>query len=135
VKGKAVFALQCARCHGAEGGGTKAVVGPGWVYPPLWGEGSFNNGAGLLRISRLAGFIFANMPNDAQARVLTPEEAWDVAAYISSMSRPSRDLSGDWPNLARKPFDHPYGPYTDSFPESQHRYGPFAPIIQSKKTK
>jgi thiosulfate dehydrogenase len=94
VRGATVFALQCARCHGPDGGGTKAPVGPGWIYPPLWGDASFNNGAGLLRLSRLAGFIFANMPNDAGARVLTPEEAWDVAAYISSMPRPSRDLSG-----------------------------------------
>lgn len=133
AKGKNVFALQCARCHGPEGGGTKAPTGPGWVYPPLWGDASFNNGAGLLRLSRLAGFIFANMPNDVGERVLTPEEAWDVAAYISSMSRPSRDLSGDWPDMTKKPFDHPFGPYADSFTEPQHRYGPFPPIIQSRK--
>ncbi len=135
AKGKDVYALQCARCHGPEGEGTKAAVGPGWVYPPLWGNASFNNGAGLLRLSRMAGFIFANMPNDSKGRVLTPEEAWDVAAYISSMSRPSRDLSGDWPDLTKKPFDHPFGPYADAFPESQHRYGPFPPIIQSKGSK
>ena len=86
-------------------------------------------------MSRMTGFVFANMPNDAQARVLTNEEAWDVAAFISSMSRPSRDLSGDWPDISKKPFDHPFGPYADPFSETQHRYGPFGPIIEAKKSR
>ena len=59
---------------------------------------------------------------------LTDEEAWDVAAYVNSMPRPSKDLSKDWPNISKKPVDHPYGPYADPFSEDQHKYGPYKPI-------
>ena len=60
---------------------------------------------------------------------LTPEEAWDVAAYMISQPRPSKPrLDRDFPDLLNKPVDTPYGPYADGFSEQQHKYGPFAPI-------
>jgi len=59
---------------------------------------------------------------------LTDEEAWDVAAYVNSMLRPAKDLSRDWPDISKKPFDHPFGPYADSFSEEQHKYGPFKEV-------
>ena len=37
-------------------------------------------------------------------------------------------LQKDFPDLALKPVDTPYGPYLDGFNETQHKYGPFAPI-------
>ena len=64
---------------------------------------------------------------------LTTEEAWDVAAYVNSQPRPKKDLSKDWPDISKKPFDHPYGPYTDGFDDAQHKYGPYAPIIAKQK--
>lgn len=133
-QGKQVYALQCSRCHGQEGGGMKADNGTEWRYPPLWGEHSFNTGAGILRISRLAGFIYRNMPNDNMTR-LTEAEAWDVAAFISSQPRPAMDTSRDWPDLSQKPFDHPFGPYADGFSEAQHRLGPFEPIVSAAKKR
>ncbi|GAA4450930.1 hypothetical protein GCM10023189_12280 [Nibrella saemangeumensis] len=39
------------------------------------------------------------------------EEAWDLAAYIDSRPRPTKEFSHDWPNLNTKAIDHPYGPY------------------------
>jgi thiosulfate dehydrogenase len=60
---------------------------------------------------------------------LTPEQAWDVAAYMISQPRPHRaGLDKDFPNLLEKPVDTPYGPYADGFSEQQHKYGPFVPI-------
>ena len=59
---------------------------------------------------------------------LTDEEAWDVAAWVNTQPRPSKDLSGDWPDLSKKPYDHPFGPYADGFSEEQHKLGPFGPI-------
>lgn len=70
---------------------------------------------------------------------LTDEEAWDVAAYISSQPRPVKFFPYDWKNVSKKPFDYPFGPYADNFSEQQHKYGPFEPIkkadseIASKK--
>jgi thiosulfate dehydrogenase len=42
-------------------------------------------------------------------------------------------LSKDWPRIAGKPFDHPFGPYADAFSEAQHKLGPFGPIANFKK--
>jgi thiosulfate dehydrogenase len=64
---------------------------------------------------------------------LSDEEAWDVAAFVNSQPRPTKDLSGDWPDISKKPLDHPFGPYTDGFSESQHKYGPFGEISEARK--
>ena len=66
-------------CHGAEGGGTL-------VAPPLWGKQSYNDGAGMHRSENLAAFAHANMPKTAPD--LTPEQALDVAAFVSKQPRP-----------------------------------------------
>jgi thiosulfate dehydrogenase len=63
---------------------------------------------------------------------LSVEEAWDVSAYVNSMPRPQQKFAEDWPNIAKKPFDHPFGPYTDGFSEQQHKYGPFKPILAGR---
>ena len=61
--------------------------------------------------------------------VLSKVDAWDVAAFIVSQPRPHKaGLEKDFPDLAQKPVDTPYGPYLDGFSETQHKYGPFAPI-------
>jgi thiosulfate dehydrogenase len=135
-KGKSVYETRCTRCHGSGGEG---VRGPGqeWLYPPLWGPESFNTGAGLYRLSRMAGFIKMNMPNDVRpdSTLLSDEEAWNVAAFINTQPRPQKDLSRDWPDMATKPFDYPFGPYADSFSEAQHKLGPFGPILAAKNKK
>ena len=65
--------------------------------------------------------------------LLTDEEAWDIAAFINSQPRPSKDLSKDWPKISGKPYDHPFGPFADTFSETQHKFGPFKPIDDFKK--
>ena len=67
--------------------------------------------------------------------VLTDEEAWDVAAFVNSQPRPHKDQHLDWQKLAQKPIDFPFGPYTDTFSERQHKYGPFKPIQAAQKNK
>jgi thiosulfate dehydrogenase len=136
AKGKFVFEEKCVRCHGKNGEGLREENSPEWKYPPLWGKDSYNIGAGLFRLSRFAGYVKMNMPNDIasyEKPFLSDEEAWDVAAFVNSMPRPSKDISKDWPKKSTKPFDHPFGPYADNFSESQHKYGPFDPIIETKK--
>lgn len=134
--GKIVYE-KCIVCHGKNGEGIMLANGSGWQYPPLWGEGSYNIGAGLYRLSRFAGYVKANMPFGAtwDAPQLTDEEAWDVAAYVNSMPRPTKDLSKDWPDISKKPIDHPFGPYADDFDVAQHKFGPFKPIQEKSKTK
>ena len=133
--GRVVYMQQCQSCHSPTGGGITNPATHTYTYPPLWGEHSYNVGAGLYRLSRLAGYVKYNMPFgvDYQHPILSDEQAWDVAAFINSQPRPSKDLSHDWPKLSGKPADHPFGPYADSFSEAQHKYGPFGPIAQYKK--
>lgn len=134
-KGRLVYTNYCARCHGDNGEGVQMTDGVEYQYPPLWGPDSYNTGAGLYRLSQLAGFIKNNMPfgvnwNSPQ---LTDEQAWDVAAFIASQPRPEKVFAGDWQtNLAKKPVDAPFGPYADTFSEQQHKYGPFGSIPKIK---
>ncbi|HVM87492.1 MAG TPA: c-type cytochrome [Puia sp.] len=134
-KGKLIFDAKCIKCHQANGQGQLNADGITYLYPPLWGEHSYNTGAGLYRLSRFAGYIKNNMPFGATYKTsqLTDEEAWDVAAYVNSQPRPEKVFKEDWPNIAQKPYDHPFGPYADSFSEQQHKYGPFAPIQKAKE--
>jgi len=135
-KGKSVYINKCQRCHGANGEGQKNAEGYGYTYPPLWGNNSYNTAAGLFRLSRFAGYVKSNMPlleADYRNPQLTNEEAWDVAAFVNSQPRPSKIFEEDWPDISKKPADHPFGPFADSFSEQQHKYGPFKPIEQSKK--
>lgn len=137
AKGKLVYDTKCMSCHQANGEGLLNADKTAYTYPPLWGEHSYNHGAGLFRLSRFAGYVKANMPLGATHAntQLTDEEAWDVAAFVNSQPRPVRDLSADWPDISKKPIDHPFGPYSDGFSEKQHKYGPFAPIKKATQEK
>lgn len=84
-RGAQVFARDCALCHGAEGQGTR--IDGRYQFPPLWGDDSYNWGAGMHRINTAAAFIHANMPL-GKGGSLSVQEAWDVAAYVNSHQRP-----------------------------------------------
>lgn len=134
--GAMVYTSKCQRCHGADGLGKKNPDGYGYQYPPLWGEHSYNTAAGLYRISRFAGYVKNNMPFGEVTYhdpLLTNEEAWDVAAFVNSQPRPSKIFKEDWPDISKKPVDHPFGPFADGFTEEQHKYGPFKPIVEARK--
>src|SRR5215467_3488429 len=84
-KGEAIFLERCTSCHGVDGQGV--AVGdkkPG----PLWGPGSWNDGAGAARVYTLAGIVRYSMPY-LNPGSLTDEEAQQVAAFINAKPRPS----------------------------------------------
>ncbi|MBR0552596.1 c-type cytochrome [Sphingomonadaceae bacterium LXI357] len=86
ARGAKVFEQNCASCHGADGQGQRDINGR-IVFPPLWGSGSYNWGAGMARVNTAAAFIKENMPLGQENR-LTDQQAWDVAAFIDSHERP-----------------------------------------------
>jgi thiosulfate dehydrogenase len=133
--GKKVYDQKCVSCHQPNGAGTLLADGNEYVYPPLWGPASYNDAAGLFRLSNFARYVKYNMPLGAtyENPQLTDEEAWDVAAYINSQKRPHKKTPRDWPDISKKPVDHPFGPYKDSFSEVQHKLGPFGPIQEFYK--
>lgn len=134
ARGLDIYARACSACHDSDGSGvarSRQVPRLGYLVPPLWGDDSFNDGAGMARLGNFASFVHFNMPHGADYLnpQLAPEDAWDVAAYVLSQPRPNKaDLAHDFPNLLEKPVDAPYGPYADGFSEDQHKYGPWAPI-------
>lgn len=132
--GKILYAEKCQTCHQKEGEGTYNAESKSYLYPPLWGKNSYNDGAGLYRISNFAMFIKSNMPLGASHEnpILTDEEAWDIAAFVNSQNRPHADIRKDWPKISEKPFDHPFGSFADTFSQNQHKYGPYNPIIKNK---
>ncbi|WP_274310095.1 c-type cytochrome [Solibacillus daqui] len=97
--GEQLYNKSCISCHAADGSGIGANAGPA-----LWGETSFNDGAGIARMSKMAGFIQAYMPV-GQEMTLTDQEASDLAAYILTQDRPEWGKHDkDWPK-GDKPSD------------------------------
>lgn len=135
VKGQAIYTTKCAACHQPTGAGL--FVDPkkptmGYVYPALWGNDSYNTGAGMYRMITAAKYIKANMPFGSPT--LSAEEAFDVAAYINSQPRPVKaNLDKDFPDRSKKPVDAAFPPWPDSFSAQQHKYGPFKPMLQGKE--
>lgn len=132
--GKIVYEQKCAACHQPKGEGLKLADATEYLYPPLWGDETYNDAAGLYRISNFAKYAKYNMPQGTNHRYpqLTDEEAWDVAAFVNSMQHPHKETPNDWPNIADKPIDHPKGPFADGFSDEQHKYGPYEPILKKR---
>ncbi|MFB2533480.1 c-type cytochrome [Paracoccus sp. p3-h83] len=132
--GEAVFQAHCVACHGDDGMGMRmgeAGDGLGYAFPPLWGDDSYNDGAGMYRVVMAYRYILANMPQgaDHENRQLAPDEAFDVAAYINSQPRGEKaGMEADFPDRLRKAPDMPFAPWAGDFPAEQHKYGPFKPI-------
>ena len=84
-RGAKVYAENCSICHSDNGSGL--VERGEVVFPAVWGDNSYNWGAGIARHYTLASFIKHNMPL-GQPNSLSEQEAWDVAYYIDSQERP-----------------------------------------------
>jgi thiosulfate dehydrogenase len=134
-KGKTVYVEKCQSCHQADGFGKMNMENTAYTYPPLWGPNSYNDGAGLFRLSNFAKYAKYNMPLGVSHTntQLTDEEAWDVAAFVNTQPRPKKDIKNDWPKIEEKPIDHPFGPFADGFDEKQHKFGPFKPIKEKRE--
>ncbi len=102
ANGEEIYKQSCIACHGADGEGIGANTGPA-----IWGEHSFNDGAGMARLSTATMFIQRNMPV-GQEGSLTQQQAADVAAFILSQDRPKfPGRANDWPK-GGAPKDSPY---------------------------
>jgi thiosulfate dehydrogenase len=115
TRGRTLFDnKRCSVCHGAAG--TPNVPG----VPSLWGPKSYAIGASMARHERAASFIFHNMPQDAPG-TLTPQEAFDLAAYVNSHERP--DSPG-------KENDYPAGGAPKDVPYKTNGHEPFRPPLR-----
>jgi thiosulfate dehydrogenase len=80
--GEQIYYSQCAGCHGNDGAGRAPM------FPALWGKNSFNDGAGMDQIPKMAAFVQHNMPQNRMG-ILTPQESYDVAAFVHEHPRPA----------------------------------------------
>lgn len=115
-RGRSVFGAKCAVCHGPDGAGNPAIP-PG--VPPLWGARSFSVGASMARQAKATSFIWHNMPF-GMGKTLTPQEAADVAAFVTAQARPdSPGKERDWPT-GGAPADVPYDTKGHAAHEAPH---------------
>ncbi|MEH6471794.1 MAG: c-type cytochrome [Halopseudomonas sp.] len=84
--GQKLYTDKCASCHQDDGQGLAAAN-----FPPVWGERSFNTGAGLSKPEKLPTYLLHNMPLGNPN--LTKQEAVDIAVYVNAQPRPDFDLS------------------------------------------
>lgn len=106
TRGEAVYQTKCIACHQPNGQGVTGADGE-TLFPPLWGDESFNIAAGMARLDTAAAFVKWNMPLN-QGGTLTDQEAYDVAAWFTVQPRPDLEgKEGDWPN-GDKPADARY---------------------------
>ncbi|MFH1303759.1 MAG: c-type cytochrome [Planctomycetota bacterium] len=91
-RGDTLYANQCADCHGKAGQGTSEG-------PPVWGEQSYNDGAGLSQNDKLAAWLKVAMPLDEAN--LSEQDALDIAAYVNSHPRPQFVLKAHLPKPER----------------------------------
>lgn len=97
--GKLIERYNCMTCHGDPTATNPALSGP-----DLFGEGSFNDGAGMARLSNMQGFIKKHMPLDDPG-TLSEQEAADLAAYVLMQERPEFEGENKFPD-GGKPDDY-----------------------------
>jgi thiosulfate dehydrogenase len=81
VRGQKIYTDQCAPCHGKDGAGKPPIL------PALWGPDSFNDGAGMDQLPKMAAFVQHNMPQNNPGK-LSAQEAYDVTAFVQTKPRP-----------------------------------------------
>jgi thiosulfate dehydrogenase len=133
-RGGKLFQMHCQRCHGTEGEGKLQLDNKAYIYPPLWGQNAYQPGSSMHRIIKQAQWLKANMPFDKATwdkPFLTDEEALDIAAFVNDDNiHPRPDVkSFDYPHCEEKAIDYDRGPFVDSFTTTQHKFGPYQPII------
>lgn len=96
-RGRALYQANCLDCHGTNGGGSYQGSTKNYLYPALWGDDSFTTGSEMARSEKLAAFIAAKMPL-GRGELLSPQQSWDIAAYVAAQPRP---------DFAKKDQDYP----------------------------
>jgi len=111
TRGALAYAQKCAACHGENGEGRRTHAGDRYQFPPLWGDASYNWGAGMASVDTAAAFIKHNMPwglTDA----LGDQEVWDIAMYMNSRERPQDPrFTGNVDDTRAKFHDSPWSLY------------------------
>jgi thiosulfate dehydrogenase len=91
VRGAQLYLENCASCHAKDGTGIEGQ------YPPVWGNESYNDGAGMGRIYTSAAFIREAMPYGSAHTLTDWGKVQDIAGYINGHDRPHLERQPkDW---------------------------------------
>jgi high-affinity iron transporter len=85
AEGKTIFEASCASCHGAAGQGdgpASATMNP---RPPAIGTAAHMHGVSPAMTYRILSVGIAGTPMAGFAGTLTPEQRWNVVAYVNSL--------------------------------------------------
>ena len=104
--------VPCATRRTARESAGAALQTLGYMVPPLWGEDSFNDGAGMNRLITAANFIHYNMPNgteyDHPFLLARMPGTWQ--RYVVAQPRPHKaGLERDFPDLSTSLSTRPMG--------------------------
>lgn len=83
LNGKDLYTKRCASCHAKDGQG----IGN---FPPVWGSDSYNTGAGLSKLDKMATWLKHSMPLGNTN--LSNAEAVDISIYVNAQERDDFDL-------------------------------------------
>jgi thiosulfate dehydrogenase len=139
-QGARLFQLHCQVCHGTNGEGKLQQDSATYIYPPLWGNLAYQSGSSMHRVIKQAQWLKANMPfgkTSWEKPFLSDGEALDLAAFVNDDAVHIRQGVNniDYPHPEEKSIDYARGPFVDTFTSTQHKLGPFQPIIRYWKNK
>lgn len=95
VAGRKLYLLKCQACHGVDAKGQAKpdfASGGGYLFPPLAGDGAYDNAGHMFAIPLLARYIRASMPLGTtwDRPQLTVAEALDIAAFVNDDATPRK---------------------------------------------
>ena len=96
AEGKAIYDRSCASCHGATGGGDGAAGQGMNPAPPAIGTLDHMRGVSPALTYRVVSVGIAGTPMAGYSGTLTPEQRWNVVAYVNSLrSTHAQQLEGE----------------------------------------
>ncbi len=92
AEGRARFQSSCASCHGASGRGDGAAGVAMNPRPPAIGTAAHMRGVTPALMYRIMAVGIAGTPMPSYAGTLTPEQRWNIVAYVNSLRTTSAQL-------------------------------------------